>query len=346
MHVVGLDIGGANLKAATSGGQALSRNFELWRAPRRLAEMLSELLCQLPAPAALAVTMTAELADCFTTKAEGVDAILHAVERVAGTAPVLVWQTSGAFVGPEQARRQPLQTAAANWHALATWAGRFAWDGAALLVDIGSTTSDIIPLWRGVPVSRGNTDSTRLMAGELAYTGVRRTPLCAVADAVPFRGQSCPLAAEVFATTLDVYLTLGKICEDAVDTNTANGRPATISTARDRLARMLCCDCSEFSAEDAESMARFLAAAQRGKLCAALESVLASLPGPCTVAIVSGSGSFLAEEVLKQHPATNGCRMEWLATRFSPALAEAACAYAVAVLAMERCLEPIPTFGR
>ena len=36
------------------------------------------------------------------------------------------------------ARQTPLQVAAANWLALATYAGRFAPDGPALLLDIGS----------------------------------------------------------------------------------------------------------------------------------------------------------------------------------------------------------------
>src|SRR5258708_6065051 len=91
MQVIGLDIGGANLKAATSAGQALTQHFDLWRAPDQLPQMLSLLLARLPPPAALAVTMTAELADCFATKEEGVDAILRAVEHVAGSVPVLVW---------------------------------------------------------------------------------------------------------------------------------------------------------------------------------------------------------------------------------------------------------------
>ena len=99
-----------------------------------------------------AVTMTAELSDCFRTKAEGVDFILRAVEDVAGTTPVFVWQTGAEFVTPAVAREIPLLVAASNWHALATWVGRLVPESGALLIDIGSTTTDIIPLLDGVPV--------------------------------------------------------------------------------------------------------------------------------------------------------------------------------------------------
>lgn len=335
MLTIGLDIGGANLKAASSAGQSLSQNFDLWRAPERLGTMLESLLCRFPAPGALAVTMTGELADCFQTKSEGVHSILAAVERVAGPATVLVWQTGGCFVSPEQARREPVLVAAANWHALATWAGRLAGDGAALLMDVGSTTTDLIPIWNGVPVPHGRTDTERLLHGELVYTGVRRTPLCAVAPTTVYREQACPLAAELFATTLDVYLTLGATDEDVSDCNTANGRPATRAAARDRLARMICCDRTEFTDDDALLMARHFAAAQQRVLAGALGAVLAGLPEACRTVFISGSGGFLAEQVLRADNRTCNSRFERLAARFSPGLAEAACAYAAAILAEE-----------
>src|SRR6185369_14920618 len=140
-----------------------------------------------------------------------------------------------------------------------------------LLLDIGSTTTDIIPLLDGNPCPRGRTDVERLQFGELVYTGVRRTPLCTVAPVIPFRDTPCPVAAELFATMLDVYLLLGDIPENAVDCHTANGRPATKSAAHDRLARMLCCDREEFTRDDAEFAARSFAEAQQSQLLAATE---------------------------------------------------------------------------
>src|SRR5262249_28582161 len=156
------------------------------------SDALRELLRGLPNADLLAVTMTGELCDCFATKREGVHAILEAVEQVAGSRPVWVWLNDGRLVRPAVARAEPLRAAAANWLALATFAGRLAPVGPALLIDVGSTTTDIVPLCDGRPVPRGRTDPERLGCGELLYTGVRRTPLCALLGATA--------AAELFAT--------------------------------------------------------------------------------------------------------------------------------------------------
>src|SRR5216684_674216 len=142
LSVLGLDIGGANLKAAHSGGLARSLPFALWKNPIGLADALAHLLADVPSYDQLAVTMTGELCDCFATKREGVVAILNAVEAVAGQTPVRVWQTDGRFVEPAAAREAPLLSAAANWLALAIFAGRFIPSGPALVIDTGSTTTD------------------------------------------------------------------------------------------------------------------------------------------------------------------------------------------------------------
>ena len=228
-RVLGLDVGGANLKAAHADGAARSRPFALWKDPGGLAGALRDLIADMPDADLLAVTMTGELCDCFESKRQGVIAILDAVQEAAQGKPIRVWRTDGKFVDITEARKTPLQTAAANWLALATFAGRLAPEGPALLFDVGSTTTDVIPLLDGRPKPHGRTDRERLESGELVYTGVRRTPLCALAGG----------AAELFATTLDVYLLLDWIAEDAADRNTADGRPATKAAAHARLARMM-----------------------------------------------------------------------------------------------------------
>ncbi|MGE5193711.1 MAG: hydantoinase/oxoprolinase family protein [Deltaproteobacteria bacterium] len=336
MQALGLDIGGANLKAATSGGAACSEPFEMWRAPGELAVRLQKLISRFPPADVLAVTMTAELADCFATKAEGVAAILAAVQEAAGPAPAVVWQTTGEFAPPTDAVCRPIAVAAANWHALATWAGRLAPQGKALLFDIGSTTSDIIPLHDGRPVARGLTDLDRLLNHELVYTGLRRTPLCAVAESVTVRGRPCRVAAELFATMLDVHLLMGVIPEDCADRHTADGRPATIACAHARLARMVCCDRDEIDLAEARSIARGFAEAQKSALCSAIGTVVGRHRERLETVIVAGSGEILARKILAEHPATMGSRIVRLAESLSPDLAESACAYAVAVLATER----------
>ncbi len=334
--VLGLDIGGANLKAADAGRRAVSRNFDLWRDPGGLSRRLAGLIDEFPPASLLALTMTAELADCFETRAAGVGFVLDAVAEAARGAAVRVWQIGAGFVGPAEARKLPIQTAAANWHALATFAGRFAPQQSALLIDAGSTTTDIIPLQAGAPAAVGATDCERLISGELVYTGVRRTPICAVAPSVLIRGATCPVAAELFATMLDVHLLLGQIEADPENCQTANGKPATVAGAHDRLARMLCCDRTDLSLANARNLATQLAQAQRMQILQALMQVLAARREPPDAVVVSGEGAFLATQIVHRTPALRDLPLIDLTARLSPEMSRAACAHAVAVLAAER----------
>src|SRR5689334_12743154 len=115
MTVLGLDIGGANLKAATADRRAVSVPFALWKQPDKLPAALAELVGQFPDATELAVTMTGELCDCYETKRQGVNAILDAAELAAAGRPVRVWSTDGAFVSVDESRRSHLKVAAANW---------------------------------------------------------------------------------------------------------------------------------------------------------------------------------------------------------------------------------------
>lgn len=334
-HVIGLDIGGANLKAAHSDGPCRAREFPLWKQPEQLGAVLLDLIADWIPCRALAITMTGELADCFETKADGVDHILNAVETIADRTGIIVWQTAGEFVPTDVAREYWSLTAASNWHALATFVGRAVPQGRALLIDVGSTTTDIIPLENGFPIAEGLTDGERLASGELVYCGVRRTPLCALANELTFRGRQVRLAAEFFATTADVYWLLGDLPEEPHGNDTANGRPGTQEAAHDRLVRMLCCDRTEVSRDEAIDLARQLASIQLARITAAIDQVLSRQSKGIETVVVSGSGSFLAERAIAQHTRLKTTQRLSLERIYSPEVAESACAVAVARLGAE-----------
>ncbi len=388
--VLGLDIGGANLKAAHSSGVARSSFFPLWKDAAGLPAALQSLVQTMPPFDLIAVTMTGELCDCFETKRQGVNVILDAVEGLAGgkvrqvsnvpPLPIWVWQCAreeatgrlGRFVDVPSARSSPLQTAAANWLAVAAFCGRYAPRGPALLIDIGSTTTDIVPLLDGQPVPNGLNDPERLRYGELVYTGIRRTPLVALLSNV---------AAELFATTLDVYLVRGDIPEDTLDCATADGRPATVAAAHDRLSRMLCADRETCTEQEREQLALRAADRQAYMIGVSLEHVASRLPAPPEQFILAGSGEFLARVALRRSvvvgwwggahkqpahwpealarddaslanasgqcttspphhlttsPPEHSPGVISLSEQLGPAASEAACAYALAVLAQER----------
>jgi len=330
---LGLDIGGANIKLADTDSYACSWPFAMWSRWEELPDFLERVLAAAPASDSLAVTMTGELADCFRSKSQGVRAILDAVQQAAAGKDVRVYRVDGNWATVESARQDPLPVAAANWHALARFASRAAGEQDFLLVDVGSTTTDLIPVVAGTPSSHGQDDVSRLLAGELVYTGVERTPVCALVESFPYRGEMCPLAAELFATTLDVYLLLGHLSESLGTDHTGDGKERTREAAALRLSRMICADPEQFMETDAIAAAEWVADQQAKRLAASIATVLSAGNGAIGRILISGHGDFLAEQALKQLgeslPATA------LAEHVGMVLSRSGPAYALAVLASE-----------
>lgn len=331
--VVALDIGGANLKIADGCGYAASQPFALWREPERLAAVLGDLLTEAPPAPRIVATMTGELADCFRTKAEGVASIIAALREAAGGRSVRIYLTAGSFVMPQAAQARPLEAASSNWHALARFASRWLPQGTGLLLDIGSTTCDLIPIQHGQPVSRGRTDPDRLTAGELVYTGVWRSPVCAVVTELPWWSTVCPVAQELFATTLDAYLLLGELPEQPENRQTADGRPATREYARDRLARMICADRTMFDEGDALVAAEAIRFAQVRHVASGLRRVIEGSKEPLAAVVISGMGEFLARRVLREVGFAG--EIVSLGDQLGPHISQGAPAHALAVLALQ-----------
>ena len=333
---IGLDVGGANLKAATTTGAAACQAFPLWKHPDRLAGAVSTVLETLRAPenAPVALVMSGELADAFSCRAEGVRQIIAAVRKAAGTRPLRLLGIDGAWHAPGAAFDRPRNFAAANWLALATWAA-IQFPKSELLIDVGTTTADIVRLSQGKPVPRAFEDAGRLATSELVYMGIVRTPVFALAPEAPYRGQSLPLVPEWFATTLDVHVVLGHLRPEDGDGHTADGRPADPTHCIRRLGRaLLLTEPDAFTADDAERLARFLHDAQTERLARALRAVAADLNRPPATPIISGSGTFLADMALRRAYG-KGIPTVRLDQRLSPKLSVAAPAYAAAMLARD-----------
>jgi (4-(4-[2-(gamma-L-glutamylamino)ethyl]phenoxymethyl)furan-2-yl)methanamine synthase len=298
--VIGLDVGGANTKAVWREGderRVLSRPFEVWRDREALAAVLREVVGSLGEPEAVALTMTAELSDAFRTKREGVNFVLDAAEAALAGTRLAVLNTVGELLDADSARERPSEIAAANWMASAlAVAAHFP---EALMIDVGGTTVDLIPIAGGDVVVRGRTDLDRLISGELVYTGVLRTNLASIAGHVPVRGSRCPVASELFAISADVHLILGHIAPEAYTCPTPDGRPATVEYARERVARLVCADAEQLSAAEINGIAAYLHFEQVRLVEDAARDVGAELAA-LTPVVPLGSGAFLAREVAER----------------------------------------------
>jgi len=299
MIVIGWDIGGSNTKVCrVEGGQvvkAVSRPFEVKDAPDQLPALLRELAAEAAGDSTIdahAVTMTAELSRNFLTKREGVEHVLDAVRTAfASSVPTYVFTVTGAFVPLGNATLDPVSVASANWMATALLVADMFPD--AVLIDTGSTTTDIIPIVGGKVASVGSTDLERLGTGELVYTGALRTPVEGLAHEVTVFDVTYGVAAEGFATAGDVYICLGDLLPDAYQGPTADGRPAEKLFAEERLRRALCADRERMSVHAVYMLAKALAEAQVARIAAAIERVRARRPS-IQRAVVAGLGGFVA----------------------------------------------------
>jgi probable H4MPT-linked C1 transfer pathway protein len=306
VSVVGWDIGAANVKAAglvqEKDGDARERvaslPFEIWRDKNRLPEVLQKILTAIEPngqPQAMAVTMTAELSDIFATKREGVLFVFEKVEKTFPESAIYAFSLSGEFFPLNESQTRPLDFAATNWLASAQWmASQYP---NCLIVDVGSTTTDIIPVLDGRVAVSGRTDTARLSSGELVFTGVLRTNLAAIVQSVPVAGVLCRVASEYFAISGDVHLILGDLKSQDYTCTTPDGRAPSDDSARGRLARLVCADTETLSKTEIDELARYIHTRQMLQIRDGMEKVLSRLPRlRIHPVVVLGAGAFLGNE--------------------------------------------------
>ena len=170
--MIGWDIGGVNTKVAlVAGGEVLAargRPYEVQRAPDELVRVVRDLALEVGAlqgPDSTrfhCVTMTAELSHMFRTKRQGVAFVLDAMELAFPSLPMRCTRWMDA-----SSPRSRAPGAACVRRKLSATARIVLRASRRALVDVGSTTTDIIPIVGGHVVADGWTDPERLATGEL-----------------------------------------------------------------------------------------------------------------------------------------------------------------------------------
>jgi probable H4MPT-linked C1 transfer pathway protein len=303
MTAIGWDIGGVNIKAARVNRDIAltARNdpFEIQRAPTTLAARLEDIATGLGAEKsdAHAITMTAELSQFFRTKRDGVAYVLDAVERAFPGARTLVYAVDGRFLELDAARDAPLLVAASNWSATASLVATLVSD--AVLIDVGTTTTDIIPITGGRVAAIGRTDPDRLLSGELLYLGAVRTPVEAIVHRVPLHDGLAGVSAESFALAGDVHVWRGDLAPEGYTAPTPDKRPPTREFAGERIARVVCADRELLDESDIDRIAAFVADTTIARIAASIARVRERHPHLET-AIIAGHGAFLARSAARR----------------------------------------------
>jgi probable H4MPT-linked C1 transfer pathway protein len=299
--VLGWDIGGAHLKVAAVDRkgrvvQVVQLPCPLWPGLAHLDRAMSTALAQMPRASLHAVTMTGELTDFFRNRAQGVKSIIARFAKQAPVNRTYIYAGPAGFLTPQNATQKTDAVASANWAASAQLVASRLPD--ALFVDIGSTTTDLVPIRSGVLRVRGFSDADRLACEELVYTGVVRTPVMALADRIPFDGQWIPAMAEYFATTADVYRLTGELPEGADQLPAADNGGKTVRDSARRLARMVGRDLESEPLAQWKRSARDLADLQLWQIRRACERVLSRTVAVDRSPVVgAGTGRFVARKL-------------------------------------------------
>jgi probable H4MPT-linked C1 transfer pathway protein len=300
--VIGWDVGGAHLKAARVNCGRVEAVVQaatpLWLGLGSLAEGFNVLGAQLGRADHHVLTMTGELCDAFPSRREGVAGLAAIAANHLAPAPRLYAGRAG-FVELGEALSHAGDIASANWHASAAVVALKLRD--ALLIDIGSTTADLIPIVGGRIAAVGYTDAERLASGELIYTGMTRSFVMSLASRAPFRGAWTPLMNEYFASSADVHRILGDLPDGADKMATADGREKTVEASRARLARMIGREADEGVASEWEGLGAWFAEAQIRQIADAASLRLSrndlAVAAPV---IAAGVGESLAAEVARR----------------------------------------------
>jgi len=303
---LGFDIGGANTKAVrlktenrkVTDVEVVAKYFPIWQEPNRLTSVVFELKENLGVtPDVVGVTMTAELSDAYQTKREGVAHILACVKTVFPHMPTSVLNTSAQMVTIEAAKQDPVGVASANWVATGWLIAQHLQN--AVVVDVGSTSTSIIPIVGSRLVAKGKTDLDKLLCGELVYTGSLRTNVAAIVQSIPLRGGVSMVSSELFAQSGDVHLILGHIDGADYTSETADYRGKTRAEAYARLSRVVCADTEMLTQQELFNMAQYIYAQQLKQMVNGLNKVYryAKTFAPQVPIVITGLGkNFLARK--------------------------------------------------
>jgi probable H4MPT-linked C1 transfer pathway protein len=273
----------------------------LWQGLDKLSVAFEELAEKMPLCDARthAVTMTGELVDLFPDRETGVRTLIAMARRSCDSRLLIFAGPQGLLTADEVGAEQLPLIASANWLASGLWLAQCFDEG--LLIDVGSTTTDLLPFAAGRVLTRGYTDYERLRYDELVYTGIVRTPLSAIAGRIPFRGEWIGLMNERFATAADIYRLVGELPEHADQFPAADGGTKDALGSARRLARMLGLNQESSPAESWISLARSFRERQIARLAAAVELQLSrGVLGSRASLIGAGAGRFLVEAIAQR----------------------------------------------
>ena len=237
------------------------------------------------------ITITAESCDNFTDRKHGMTNILeNCSNHIVGNK--LYYTNTNKFVDYNSAINKTEKLFSTNWMLTSKFLNSK--KNIDLIIDIGSTTTDII--FKDMRIGSNINDYMRLVNKTLLYQGVVRTPLSMMTDNVLFKGNNISLVNEVFATTGDIFNLHGDIDFSKLDYLGADNLQFTKVNSFTRLARIIGLDYKESEREYLILLSKYFKELFISKIIENIKIIFSNKIGDITISAI-GEGRFLIEEI-------------------------------------------------
>ena len=237
---IGWDIGGANTKVCIFDEslniiEVKSKNINLWENFEELNYYFQEISKPyINYDVQNFITITAESCDNFNNRHTGIYSILENC-NLNMYGKKLYYSNIDKYLIYDDALKNPDSLFSTNWMLTLKYLNKI--KNVDLIVDIGSTTTDII--YKHMSITENIDDHKRLVNNSLLYAGVIRTPLPMIVNNVNFLSNEVPLINEVFSTTGDIFNITNDIDFNQLDYIGADNLNYTKKNSFVRIARSL-----------------------------------------------------------------------------------------------------------
>jgi len=278
MRIMGLDIGGANTDCCIYNinddkCELIKTNKEylpMWNNKEELESCL-ERFKKYEKLDVVIVTTTAELSDGYKSKEEGIHDITKKVMNVFNEEDIF-FVTFNGLKDYEYVKENPLDMAAANWIATSHLIANIKKD--CIFMDMGTTTTDIIPIKDSHEIAEGHSDLERLCSGELVYSGMLRTNIATIVNQIPVKNTFASVSSELFTITADLYRILNDITEEEYICDTPDNKAKDILSCKRRLSRLVCAQLDDFDDKEILEIAKYVKNEQVEQISKSLEKVV------------------------------------------------------------------------
>ncbi len=231
---LGIDIGGAHIKLVGLDEKKELifvdyLKFYFWKEEKSINKIFNYINSKSNKNTLSGITMTAELCDIFKNRVDGFRKIYNYCKKLKNN---YFFYTKSKKIFE---KKNYSAIVSMNWHSIGRLLEKKYKN--AIIVDFGSTTTDIICIKNYVIQNKNFDDFSRINSSELVYTGLTRTPIFAINSKVKINGKNFEIIPEFFSDMSDVYR-INSILKKEFDIDeTADGKKRSKFLSYSRLSR-------------------------------------------------------------------------------------------------------------